>query len=83
MLTPAGMAALVLAPLAACPVAIIYLVIALPWLFELTNADPDGHSEAWVYPVVVLTATANAVLYLLLAAQYGAGGIARRALLVR
>jgi uncharacterized membrane protein len=70
LLNPVGITALVLTPLAVIGAIVFGFAIGIPWLFGLTDADPDDYSDGWVYPVVIIAALANAVAYLWMAMRY-------------
>jgi hypothetical protein len=67
LLTPAGVMAVLLAPMAVCAIAVLHR------LADVADADPGGYADtivqASVLPVLVALAIANAVLYLRLAAR--------------
>lgn len=70
LLTPAGIAAILLVPLAIAAVFLGELLIGIPWLLGLTDADPGDSNNSWVYALGALTAAVNAGLYLWLVVRY-------------
>ncbi|MBY8873287.1 hypothetical protein K7640_15745 [Micromonospora sp. PLK6-60] len=70
LLTPAGVAALILAPAALVVAGVAGLASGVPWLSGLTDADPDDRGDAWVYWLTGVAAVANAVGYLWLLARH-------------
>ncbi|WP_412737749.1 hypothetical protein [Krasilnikovia sp. MM14-A1259] len=67
LLSPVGIAALVLAPLAVLSGLAGSVALALPYMTGLTDADPDEYSLTWWLPFIMFGAVANAVLYLVIA----------------
>ncbi|NJC71905.1 hypothetical protein HC031_19605 [Planosporangium thailandense] len=63
LLTPTGIAAFVLAPLAIIGVTVASFAIGLPWVLGLTNADPVYYGDAWINLIAVALAAANAGAY--------------------
>ncbi len=70
LFTPAGVAAILLAPLAIVAVFLGDLIIGMPWMLGLTDADPDNSSDSWIYALGALIAVVNAGLYLWLVVRY-------------
>ena len=78
LLTPTGVVAMILAPLAVLACFIGGYALGLPWLLGWTDADPDEYSMAWWLPFIIIGAVGNAALYLGLAAAWHMRGRRRR-----